>query len=100
MSLREELSKLRKGQMALSLDGITIMDVTTIIILAIGALILAGVDDATTDANASNIAQTGLGILDDILGWVSLVVIVLVAVIILFYVRIFRGTGGETAGGR
>lgn len=90
-------SKKLKGQLA-DMPNAALYVVILTIVVAMGVLILVGMNDSTTDSDASEILGegiTGLGVFGD---WFSTIVLVVIAVVILGLVMTFfllRKRGGR-----
>lgn len=92
----KQMLKERKGVLG-GLQDLGLGIVVLVVLLAVGALILAEVDDNTTNQNATNIINDGLAGLEDLSGWIPIIVIAAVGALVIALIVVgFRRFGGDS----
>ena len=84
----------KKGQVMQQLGALGVGVVTLCITLVVVFLILSNLGTNTTiaaDGNASATVATAVAAVDDIPGWVPLIIIVVIGALLLALIRVFRG---------
>ena len=92
------LSINKKGQGLAGLGGLALSVVFIIILVAAGALILSEFQDSDAVAAGSiaeNATLEGLTALDDLAGWMPLIVIIVIASVIIGIISMVGGRGGK-----
>jgi len=71
--------------------GLVVVGVT----LGLGITVLAKFKNQTTDTQAQNAVGQAISAIGDLAGWLGIVVIVVVAAVILGYLKVMRATDGR-----
>jgi len=92
--IKKLFSKRSKGVALTSLWIAGLGFVITVIVLSIGARIVAQMKNQTTDQTASSILDKGLTALGDLSGWLPIIALAVAGtIILLLIVRAFGGLG-------
>lgn len=67
--------------------------VSLAIVVGVGVIVLAEMDDAVTDANASSVLQTGITALQTFADFFAVIVIIGIAAVIFLLLAVVRGAG-------
>lgn len=97
--LEKITDKLPGNKGIFGLDNFAMGIVTLVVTVAVGLMILSGMQDTEiveNGTNASDAIGTGIENLGSIMPWVGIIVIVVVAAIILNLLRSRGGLGGAT----
>lgn len=81
-----------KGQLG-QLPTIAMALVMFMIFAGLGVLILAGMNDSTTNTDAQGVFESGITSLSDLVGWAPVIVVVVAAVVIISLLGYFRSSG-------
>lgn len=76
-----------------SLTPLALALVSLAIVVGVGVIVLAEMDDAVTDPNASSVLQTGISSLQTFSDFFAVIVIIGIAAVIFLLLAVVRGAG-------